>query len=174
MAEPGLFTLGVEEEFQIVDPKSRELKSHIQQIIEDGKMVMAEKVKAEYYPESAALMKRITGASAVFVFDHNVRNKRRSEAGQPGVRLPVEGAHNDYTLSSGPRRIREILTDALAKGWNGPIIVEPHLSHSGAVAATGPSGVANQAFSTMKPHESFAVALDAAHALLKDVGAEVN
>ena len=43
MTEPGLFTLGVEEEFQIVDPKTRELKSHIQQIIEDGKMVMAEK-----------------------------------------------------------------------------------------------------------------------------------
>ena len=39
MAEPGLFTLGVEEEFQIVDPKTRELKSHIQQIIEDGKVV---------------------------------------------------------------------------------------------------------------------------------------
>jgi carboxylate-amine ligase len=49
MAEPGLFTLGVEEEFQIVDPKTRELKSHIQQIIEDGKVVLAEHVKAEMH-----------------------------------------------------------------------------------------------------------------------------
>ena len=49
MAEPGLFTLGVEEEFQIVDPKTRELKSHIQQIIEDGKIILAEKVKAEMH-----------------------------------------------------------------------------------------------------------------------------
>ncbi len=49
MTEPGLFTLGVEEEFQIVEPNSRELKSHIQQIIEDGKMVLAEKVKAEMH-----------------------------------------------------------------------------------------------------------------------------
>ena len=49
MTEPGLFTLGVEEEFQIVDPKTRELKSHIQQIIEDGKIILAEKVKAEMH-----------------------------------------------------------------------------------------------------------------------------
>jgi carboxylate-amine ligase len=49
MAEPGLFTLGVEEEFQIVDPKTRELRSHIQQIIEDGKLVLAENVKAEMH-----------------------------------------------------------------------------------------------------------------------------
>ena len=49
MAEAGLFTLGVEEEFQIVDPKTRELKSHIQQILEDGKMILAENVKAEMH-----------------------------------------------------------------------------------------------------------------------------
>jgi carboxylate-amine ligase len=49
MAEPGLFTLGVEEEFQIVDPKTRELKSHILQIIEDGKLVLAEHVKTEMH-----------------------------------------------------------------------------------------------------------------------------
>ncbi len=49
MAEAGLFTLGVEEEFQIVDPETRELKSHIQQILEDGKMILAENVKAEMH-----------------------------------------------------------------------------------------------------------------------------
>ena len=49
MTEPGLFTLGVEEEFQIVDPQTRELKSHIQQIIEEGKIILAEKVKAEMH-----------------------------------------------------------------------------------------------------------------------------
>ena len=35
MAESKLFTLGIEEEFQIVDPDSRELRSHIQQIIKN-------------------------------------------------------------------------------------------------------------------------------------------
>ncbi len=49
MAEAGLFTLGVEEEFQIVDPVTRELKSHIQEILEDGKIILAENVKAEMH-----------------------------------------------------------------------------------------------------------------------------
>lgn len=81
--------------------------------------------------------------------------------------------HEHVPAGQGNGRVREILADALARGWSGPVIVEPHLSHSGAVAATGPSGAANQAFSAMAPHESFKVALDAAHQLLKDVGAEV-
>jgi sugar phosphate isomerase/epimerase len=91
------------------------------------------------------------------------------------IHLKDSTENNEHVpAGQGNGRIREILSDALAKGWNGPVIVEPHLSHSGAVAATGPSGVANKAFSAMQPHESFAVALDAAHALLKDIGAQVN
>ncbi|HCU88470.1 MAG TPA: methyltransferase [Gammaproteobacteria bacterium] len=68
-----------------------------------------EKVKNTYYPESEQLIKEATGALEVFVFDHNIRNQPRSDKGEIGVREPVDGAHNDYTLSSGPRRIREIL-----------------------------------------------------------------
>ncbi len=44
-----LFSLGIEEEFQIVDPKTRELKSHVQQLLEDGKMVLKEQIKAEMH-----------------------------------------------------------------------------------------------------------------------------
>ena len=47
----------------------------------------------------------------VFVFDHNVRSRPRAAAKQMGVRKPVDGAHNDYTLTSGPKRIAEILED---------------------------------------------------------------
>ena len=32
-----LFTLGVEEEFQIIDPKTRRLISHMHHIVEEGK-----------------------------------------------------------------------------------------------------------------------------------------
>jgi len=32
-AQPA-FTLGIEEEFQVVDPETRELRSHIQEILE--------------------------------------------------------------------------------------------------------------------------------------------
>jgi carboxylate-amine ligase len=44
-----VFTLGIEEEFQIIEPKTRELRSHIQQILVDGKMILKEHVKAEMH-----------------------------------------------------------------------------------------------------------------------------
>lgn len=47
------FTLGIEEEFQIIDPKTRELSSFISQILEDGKMVLKEQVKAEMHQSVA-------------------------------------------------------------------------------------------------------------------------
>ena len=44
------FTLGIEEEFQTVDPVTRDLRSHIhEEIIEKGKMLLQERVKAEMH-----------------------------------------------------------------------------------------------------------------------------
>jgi carboxylate-amine ligase len=41
------FTLGIEEEFQIVDPATRELKSHVSEILEEGVLLLGEKIKPE-------------------------------------------------------------------------------------------------------------------------------
>src|SRR5262247_3512074 len=41
------FTLGIEEEFQIVDPQTRELRSHVAEILEEGKMLWGEQIKPE-------------------------------------------------------------------------------------------------------------------------------
>ena len=41
------FTLGIEEEFQIVDPQTRELRSHVAEILEEGKMLLGEQIKPE-------------------------------------------------------------------------------------------------------------------------------
>lgn len=41
------FTLGVEEEFQLVDPDTRELRSHVSEILDEGKMLLGEQVKPE-------------------------------------------------------------------------------------------------------------------------------
>lgn len=70
--------------------------------------------------------------------------------------------------------VREILTDALARGWSGPLTIEPHLSHSGAVAATGPSGIANEQFSKLPATESFHIACEVALQLMKEIGAPVQ
>jgi hypothetical protein len=91
-----------------LDDAGFELVSHRSPFID---YYNADRVISDYYPEAAALLKAATGALEVFIFDHNVRNQPRSERGEDGVRMPVDGAHNDYTLSSGPRRIREVLED---------------------------------------------------------------
>ena len=48
MKAPSL-TLGIEEEYQIIDPRTRELKSYITQILEDGKLTLKEQIKAELH-----------------------------------------------------------------------------------------------------------------------------
>lgn len=41
------FTLGIEEEFQIVDPQTRELRSHVTEFLDEGKMILGEQIKPE-------------------------------------------------------------------------------------------------------------------------------
>ncbi len=41
-------TLGIEEEYQIIDPESRELKSYIQEMLEQGRVVLQDQIKAEF------------------------------------------------------------------------------------------------------------------------------
>jgi carboxylate-amine ligase len=41
------FTLGIEEEFQIVDPHTRELRSHVTEFLDEGKMLLGEQIKPE-------------------------------------------------------------------------------------------------------------------------------
>lgn len=48
MKAPSL-TLGIEEEYQIIDPATGELKSYITQMIEDGKLILKEQIKAELH-----------------------------------------------------------------------------------------------------------------------------
>jgi len=48
MQAPSL-TLGIEEEYQIIDPVTGELRSYITQILEEGKLTLREQVKAEMH-----------------------------------------------------------------------------------------------------------------------------
>ena len=48
-AKDHTFTLGIEEEFAIVDPETRELRSHIQEILEGGKILLKEQIKPEMH-----------------------------------------------------------------------------------------------------------------------------
>ena len=65
-----------------------------------------DEVKQVYYPEVERLLRDTLGASQVFAFDHNVRN-----AGRPGMAEPSRRVHNDHTVNSAPRRVRDHLGD---------------------------------------------------------------
>jgi carboxylate-amine ligase len=45
----GAFTLGIEEEYMVMDPQTRELRSHEQKIVEQAQKVIKDKVKAEMH-----------------------------------------------------------------------------------------------------------------------------
>jgi carboxylate-amine ligase len=44
-----MFTLGIEEEFQTIDPVTRDLRSHMSKIVDGGKILLKERVKAEMH-----------------------------------------------------------------------------------------------------------------------------
>jgi hypothetical protein len=70
-----------------------------------------EAVRTRYYAETASLLEELTGASRVHVFDHTVRRRvpgaTDRSTGTP--RQPAMHVHNDYTLRSGPQRVRDLL-----------------------------------------------------------------
>lgn len=72
MALPPL-TIGIEEEYQIIDPETRELSSYIQEFLEQGRVVLQDQIKPEFMQ------------SQVEVGSHICRNMK--EARQEIVRL---------------------------------------------------------------------------------------
>jgi hypothetical protein len=72
-------------------------------------------VENAYYPEIEELLRAVTGASRVVVFDAT----RRSDGGagavnRDGLRGPASRVHVDYTAKSGPQRVKDLLGAAEA------------------------------------------------------------
>ena len=70
-----------------------------------------EQLKSVYYPEVEHLVKELSGAKRVVVFDYTLRSGDEAEREAKLVREPVLSAHNDYTEWSGPQRVREVMGD---------------------------------------------------------------
>jgi len=68
-------------------------------------------VRSIYYKETEKLVKQMSRAKRVLVFDHTLRaaDSTIREANQ--VSSPVRNVHNDYTEWSGPQRVRDLLPD---------------------------------------------------------------
>ena len=71
----------------------------------------ATELESVYYPEVEQLIKTVSGAARVVIFDHTLRSGDETEREAKLIREPVLSAHNDYTEWSGPNRVREILPD---------------------------------------------------------------
>jgi hypothetical protein len=68
-------------------------------------------LKNSYYPETEALLKAETGASKVVIFDHTIRTSHQQPRGVGLPREAVLRVHNDYTLKSGPQRVRDLVPE---------------------------------------------------------------
>ena len=89
-----VFTLGIEEEFQIIDPETRALRSHIQEILADGKMILKERVKAEMHQSVVELGTEV--CSDVRCARQQVvqlRSELATLAGRDGLKIASAGTH---------------------------------------------------------------------------------
>ena len=62
-----------------------------------------------YKPELERLVMKETGAKRVIVFDLTLRAQDEEIRKARSVRSPVKRVHNDYTVRSAPRRVRDLL-----------------------------------------------------------------
>lgn len=87
-----LFTIGIEEEFMIVDPDTRELVSHMHQVVEGGKTVLQEQVKAEMHQAVVEVGTQVC---------HDVKEARREVAKLRGIICDIARRQNCLIAAAG-------------------------------------------------------------------------
>lgn len=86
---------------------------HRQLEVDDLDFFLHQPIVEHYYRQCAQIVQETTGATEVHAFDHNVRSavgkqsKQRISGGQQ-VQGPGHLVHGDYTLTSGPQRLRDL------------------------------------------------------------------
>ena len=68
-----------------------------------------DEIRRVYYPECEALIKQVSGAKRVVVFDHTLRTANDAQRETQKIRDIVSRVHNDYTEWSGPQRVRDVM-----------------------------------------------------------------
>src|ERR1700751_1172241 len=88
------FTLGIEEEFAIIDPETRELRSHIHEILEGGKVTLKEQLNPEMHQSVVELGTEICDSIGC-ARDHVIalRTKLAELAARSGLKIASMGAH---------------------------------------------------------------------------------
>ena len=108
----GLFTLGIEEEFQLIDPETRDLRSHIQEMFEQGRDLLAEQFKPELHQSVVEVGTHV--CRDIKEARTEVRRLRSSIAGlarRNGLTIAAAGTHpfarwQDQEITPNPRYAR--------------------------------------------------------------------
>jgi hypothetical protein len=66
-------------------------------------------IRSTGFAEVNALVREVTGASKVLIFDHTYRIEDLAKRKALKLRAPVLSVHNDYTDWSAPKRVRDLL-----------------------------------------------------------------
>lgn len=94
MSRPSL-TIGIEEEYQTIDPETRDLRSHIQaEIIEKGRMILSEQVKPEMHQSVIEIGTVV--CNTIQQAKEEIRTIRReivNLARKNGLRIAAGGTH---------------------------------------------------------------------------------
>jgi len=103
------FTVGVEEEFQIVDPETWELRSHVQQLLESSAPAFGDSIKREMHQSIVEVGTKIC-ASIEELAEEIIRIRRdlSDAAERVGLRIAAAGTHPfsswmDQVISPGER-----------------------------------------------------------------------
>jgi carboxylate-amine ligase len=103
------FTLGVEEEFQIVDPETCELRSHVSELLTASTPALGDQIKRELHQSIVEVGTRIC-ANVSELEDEVVRTRRElSQSAQSvGLQIAAAGTHpfskwKDQVISPGER-----------------------------------------------------------------------
>src|SRR5437868_13590333 len=92
--KPPSLTIGIEEEYQIIDPQTRELRSYITQILQDTKLILREQVKAELHQSMVEVGTEVcqtpAEARAELV---RLRREIIGLAAQNGLKIAAAGTH---------------------------------------------------------------------------------
>jgi len=116
MERPSL-TVGIEEEFQVIDPESRELRSHIAEIFAQGKDALGGKLKPELHQPvvevGTSVCAHVADAKREVLA---LRASLAKLARENGLRIAAAGTHpfthwGNVAISPGNQRYERLIAD---------------------------------------------------------------
>src|SRR5579872_4583107 len=91
---PPSLTLGVEEEYQIIDPKTRELRSYITEMLEEGQLILREQMKPELHQSIVEVGTTVCQTPAEVRAELvRLRGTLLELAGKKGLKIAAAGTH---------------------------------------------------------------------------------